>query len=42
MKKILSLLAALTILSGLWITQVAPALAAVGIDADLRPDYAAQ
>ena len=42
MKKILSLLAALTILSGLWITQVAPALAAVGIDPSLRPDYAAQ
>ena len=38
----LSLLAALTILSGLWIAQVATVLAAVGIDADLRPDYAAQ
>jgi len=42
MKKITQLLLSLSLLSSLLLAQAMPALAAVGIDPSLRPDYAAQ
>lgn len=42
MKKTITLLTSLALLSGLVLTQIAPTFAAVGIDPSLKPDFAAE